>query len=156
MPKLLMCYDIEWHSIKPELNWNSIDFKFNLHSNLIHLRCVCHTMASTISQWVHCFGSTQNNWLKFFLLSFQQKSPQNWLSPKHWRWQITLGTCARIHTRYASLFAGEWKEGGSQRFIGRTNPSILLKIGEGQTTPTSIPITTMKVNIWRKPSDVKT
>jgi hypothetical protein len=55
-----------------EQNYNSINFNTNLYSNLFHLKFVLLTMASTISQWVICFGFTQNNQLQFFFFLFNK------------------------------------------------------------------------------------
>ncbi len=52
---------------------NTLD-NFYLSSQVL----VCHTMTSTISQWVLCFGSTQNNWLQCFFFFFNKVHKIGW------------------------------------------------------------------------------
>jgi hypothetical protein len=44
------------------MSFGNISNIFYLSSQVL----LCHTMASTISEWVPCFGSTQNNRLQCF------------------------------------------------------------------------------------------
>ncbi len=65
-----------------EQNYNSIDFKFNLYSNLIQIRFVWYIQWSTPFPnefFVLVLPKTINCNFSFFF----QESPQNWLNPKH-------------------------------------------------------------------------